>query len=294
MIVQAQEELEVVVDETVYKEMYDSVERAAATAIGLDAEQDMGIIKFLTWQQQRLLKAKEILSLQRKVKRLEKKKKSITHGLKRLYKVGLSTRVESYAKEQSLDEEDASKQGRNIADIDADAKTTLVDETTEDQGRYNDQDMFDTGVLDDEEVVVEKAVVVKEVDVAQDQVSTATTIAAKDSIVDDITLAKALKALKTLKPKIRGIVVRDHEEPKQKAVRLKQKKVLREQGRIFNKNLPRNRRCGMMYGYKLIMKLKWHMIFLDWSEDSLEKDMYLNEVFGRILLGINEAFNEET
>nr|GEY81575.1 hypothetical protein CTI12_AA318450 [Tanacetum cinerariifolium] len=34
------------------------------------------------------------------------------------------------------------------------------------------------------------------------------------------------------------------------------------------------------WSFKLIMKLKWHMIFLDWSEDSLEKDMYLNEVFG--------------
>nr|GEX47868.1 hypothetical protein [Tanacetum cinerariifolium]GEZ18381.1 hypothetical protein [Tanacetum cinerariifolium] len=36
------------------------------------------------------------------------------------------------------------------------------------------------------------------------------------------------------------------------------------------------------------------LIFLDWSEDSLEKDMYLNEVFGSILLVVNEAFNEET
>nr|GEZ84212.1 hypothetical protein [Tanacetum cinerariifolium] len=67
--------------------------------------------------------------------------------LKRLYKVGLSDRVESYAEEQSM------------------------------------------GVLDDEEVVVEIAVAVKEVDVAQDQVT-----------------------LKTSKPKIRGIVVRDHKE----------------------------------------------------------------------------------
>nr|GFB01525.1 hypothetical protein [Tanacetum cinerariifolium] len=89
--------------------------------------------------------AKEISSLKRRVKRLEKKKKSRTNGLKRLYKVGLSTRVESSAKEQSLDEEDASKQGRNIANIDANVETTLVDENAEDQGRYNDQDMFDTG-----------------------------------------------------------------------------------------------------------------------------------------------------
>nr|GEV10414.1 hypothetical protein [Tanacetum cinerariifolium] len=35
---------EIVADEAVYKEMYDSVERAATTATGLDAEQDRGII----------------------------------------------------------------------------------------------------------------------------------------------------------------------------------------------------------------------------------------------------------
>nr|GFB52348.1 hypothetical protein [Tanacetum cinerariifolium] len=83
---------------------------------------------------------------------------------------GLSARVESSTKEQSLDEEDASKHGRNIADINAYAETTLVNETAEDQGRYNDQEMFDTGVLDDEEVFVEKAVAVKEVNATQDQV----------------------------------------------------------------------------------------------------------------------------
>nr|GEX42727.1 hypothetical protein [Tanacetum cinerariifolium] len=74
--------------------------------------------------------------------------------------------------------------------------------------RYNDEEMFDTRVLDDEEVLVEKAVTVKEVDVAQDQVSAATNTA-KDLTINDITLAKALEALKTSKPKIRGIVVKD-------------------------------------------------------------------------------------
>nr|GFC54005.1 hypothetical protein [Tanacetum cinerariifolium] len=69
--------------------------------------------------------------------------------LKRLYKIGLSA-IESSGKEQSLDEEDASKQGRNIADIDADAEITLVDETANDQGRYDDQEMFDISVLDDD------------------------------------------------------------------------------------------------------------------------------------------------
>nr|GEX56761.1 copia protein [Tanacetum cinerariifolium] len=58
-----------------------------------------------------------------------------------------------------------------------------------------------------------EAVVVKEVDAAQDQVSAATITVAKDLTVDDITLAKSLEAFKTSKPKIRGIVVKDHKEP---------------------------------------------------------------------------------
>nr|GFD20005.1 hypothetical protein [Tanacetum cinerariifolium] len=98
------------------------------------------------------VQAHEILSLKKRVKRLEKKRRSRNHRLKRLYKVGLSARVESSAEEQSLGEEDASKQGRNIADIDADTKITLVNETAEDQEMSDDQEMFDTGVLDDEQV----------------------------------------------------------------------------------------------------------------------------------------------
>ncbi|GJX97041.1 hypothetical protein Tco_0352839 [Tanacetum coccineum] len=46
-------------------------------------------------------------------------------------------------------QEDASKQGRKIAEIDQDAEVTLVDET---QGRYGDNLMFNTGVLDNEKI----------------------------------------------------------------------------------------------------------------------------------------------
>ncbi|GJW08732.1 hypothetical protein Tco_1571155, partial [Tanacetum coccineum] len=71
----------------------------------------------------------EITSLKKRVKKLEKKGGSRTHKLKRLYRVGRSARVVS-SKEATLgDQEDASKQGRKIDDIDKDAKITLVDET---------------------------------------------------------------------------------------------------------------------------------------------------------------------
>ncbi|GJW59339.1 hypothetical protein Tco_0106070 [Tanacetum coccineum] len=64
----------------------------------------------------------EIVSLKRRVRKLEKKNRSRTHRLKRLYKVGLTARVESSDNEESLG---ASKQGR-IDAIDADEEITLV------------------------------------------------------------------------------------------------------------------------------------------------------------------------
>nr|GEU61196.1 putative ribonuclease H-like domain-containing protein [Tanacetum cinerariifolium] len=68
--------------------------------------------------------ALEIDSLKRRVKKLEKKQRSRTHKLKRLYKVGLTARVESSDNEQSLGE-DASKQER-ISDIDANEKVGVA------------------------------------------------------------------------------------------------------------------------------------------------------------------------
>ncbi|GJW46169.1 hypothetical protein Tco_0077815 [Tanacetum coccineum] len=131
-------------------------------------------------------------------------------------RVGLSARGDSTDEEQSLDKDDASKQGR-IADIDTDAEITLVDETADNQGRIDDQDIFDTSVLDDKEVVAEKDVDDEEVNVAIKEVNAAsitTTTAATTPIVsiDDITLAKALIEIKTSRPKVKGIVLQEPSE----------------------------------------------------------------------------------
>ncbi|GKE62203.1 hypothetical protein Tco_1512570, partial [Tanacetum coccineum] len=98
--------------------------------------------------------AKEIAALKKRIQRLEKKKMSRPTGLKRLRKVGMSRRVVSSEDQESLGApEDASKQGRSIEDIDVDV--TLVDETQE---RQNDDLMFDTRVLEDDEMPVEAKV----------------------------------------------------------------------------------------------------------------------------------------
>ncbi|GKG41346.1 hypothetical protein Tco_0470558, partial [Tanacetum coccineum] len=96
----------------------------------------------------------EIASLKRRVKKLERRNRSRTHKLKRLYKVGLSRRVES-SEDEGLGEEDASKQGR-IADIDADAGITLASTHFD-----ADIDMFGVHDLDGDEVIVENVDVVK-------------------------------------------------------------------------------------------------------------------------------------
>ncbi|GJR57058.1 hypothetical protein Tco_1499220 [Tanacetum coccineum] len=261
-----------VADEAVYKELDDSLVRAATTASSLEAEQDSGninktqskatpnepsspetslggglrcqetmgdtiaqtrfedvskhsndpllargntlrsgkdrpkleeLMALCTTLQSRVLalettkttQANEIANLKRRVKKLGQKKRSITHGLKRLYKVGSSRRLESSG-DEGLGEEDTSKQGR-IPDIDVDIageKRNVVEET---------------------------------VNAAATTVSTASTISISAATTtttttvisdDENTLAKALAELKSAKPtptttstrpKAKGIVIHE-------------------------------------------------------------------------------------
>ncbi|GJV75050.1 hypothetical protein Tco_1506634 [Tanacetum coccineum] len=147
--------------------------------------------RFIDLEHTKTTQAREITRLKLRVKKLEKKAGSRTHKLKRLYKFGATRRVESPKDEGLGDQEDASKQGRSIEDIDKDAEVTLVDETQE---RYDDL-MFDTAVFDNEEVVTTTA---KEVSTA-DQVTTA---GSYYYWYQNSTLA----ALKSAKPKEKDVV----------------------------------------------------------------------------------------
>ncbi|GKA72035.1 hypothetical protein Tco_0778251 [Tanacetum coccineum] len=72
----------------------------------------------------------EIASLKKRVDKLEKRRKFKTTRLKRLKKVGATRRIKSLNDSLGA-QEDASKQGRRIENIDADAEVTLVNETQE-------------------------------------------------------------------------------------------------------------------------------------------------------------------
>ncbi|GJS30605.1 hypothetical protein Tco_0491225 [Tanacetum coccineum] len=135
--------------------------------------------------------AKEIASLKKRVNKLERKRNSKTPGMKRLFKISRSAQVVSSEDEGLGDQEDASKHGRKITDIDQHAEVTLVDET---QGRYDDAQMFDIDVFNGEEVFVAE----QSEKVVEEIVSDAATITTKV----DLTLAQALVELRSAKPKV--------------------------------------------------------------------------------------------
>ncbi|GKA03779.1 ribonuclease H-like domain-containing protein, partial [Tanacetum coccineum] len=178
------------------------------------------LMDFCTKLQQRVLdlentktaQAQEITSLKLRVKKLEKKGRSRTHKLRRLYKVGRSARVVSSDEASLGDQEDASKQGRKIDDIDADAEITLVDET---QGRYGDEDMFGVHDLDGDEVVVGSEVTDKageKRNIVEEAVAVTVPVSAATITNVELTLAQTLAELKSARPKTKGVVMQEPSE----------------------------------------------------------------------------------
>nr|GEY16682.1 zinc finger BED domain-containing protein RICESLEEPER 2-like [Tanacetum cinerariifolium] len=179
-----------VTDEAVYKELDDSLVRAASTASSLEAEQDSGNnVKSQSKatpnepgsqrtssgvnaprSDEDRLKLNELMelctNLQNIVLDLENTKTSQALEID-----SLKGGVDSSADEASLGE-NASKQERKIDDIDADEGITLVDKTAENQR----------------------------------------SAAATTATIDDITLTQALVEIKTSKPKAKWIVLQEPSE----------------------------------------------------------------------------------
>ncbi|GKD60296.1 hypothetical protein Tco_1297805 [Tanacetum coccineum] len=163
--------------------------------------------KVLDLEKAKTAQAKEITSLKKRVKQLEKRRKSRPSGLRRLIK------------------------GRKIEDLDADAEVSLVNENQE---MNDDNMMFDTGVLEEQEVVFEKVVEEPVVSVATPTKSipvsaaeVVTTASANVEVPDELTLAQTLIEIKTTKhkpvttaatkvtsvrPRAKGIIFHDQEE----------------------------------------------------------------------------------
>ncbi|GKF78542.1 hypothetical protein Tco_0234110, partial [Tanacetum coccineum] len=159
--------------------------------------------RFPSLETTKTTQAIEITSLKRRVKKLERRNKSRTHRLKRLYKVGLIARVESSGDKEGLGKEDASRQGRKINAIDADEDITLVND-------QDDADMFDVNDLDGDEVIVDNVDVVTTVSAASTIPVSSTTTTTTAIITDvEITLAQALEELKSAKPKAVKVMIQE-------------------------------------------------------------------------------------
>ncbi|GKD62408.1 hypothetical protein Tco_1299917, partial [Tanacetum coccineum] len=146
--------------------------------------------------------------LQTQILDLEKAKDAQAKEIADLKK-RVQRRVESSEDQESLgDHEDASKYGRSIEYINADAEVTLINETQE---RQDDDLMFDTGVLDDDEVFVDVATIEKEEQSTKTS-EAVTTAGVEDSVAPTIpttveeTLAQTLMEIKAAKPKAKEIV----------------------------------------------------------------------------------------
>nr|GEU76821.1 putative ribonuclease H-like domain-containing protein [Tanacetum cinerariifolium] len=188
-------------DEAVHKELGDRMERAATTASSLEAEQDSG-----EWQIQALVDKKKVIIIETSVK-------SDLH-------------LEDADGTECLPTATIFKQMTLMG-----AKTTAWNEFSSTMAsaiiEENDQDMFDTSILDDEEVVAKKEVITADpVPTAGEVVTTAgvkvSTAAITSQIsMDEITFAKDLIDIKTSKPKTKGIVMQEPNATKKHFVALR-------------------------------------------------------------------------
>ncbi|GJX99827.1 ribonuclease H-like domain-containing protein [Tanacetum coccineum] len=230
-------------DEAVHEERGDSVERVAATAASLDAKQDSGGSPRCQEAIRDTIAQTRSERLKKRVKKLERKKKSRTPQPKRkVYKPS----VES--SEEILGQKDASKQGRNsdktkelnvdedehmfdLSDL-AGIEVVLQEESTE---LVEDEGSAKKGVS----VVKDKDSIVDPVTTAGETVTTAgetvtttsvnpedstaidvsvgsPTRLVNDSTIDDVTLAETLMAIRSSasRPqKLKGVVFKEPSEP---------------------------------------------------------------------------------
>ncbi|GJY23269.1 hypothetical protein Tco_0396927 [Tanacetum coccineum] len=180
MVVQDQAEI----DKAVYKELDDSLVRAATVASSLEAEQDSSnIIKTRS-----MAKPNEACSQGTTLggNTLRSGKDSLKLNELMELCTNLQIRVLDLKKTKITQAEEIGR----INAIDADEDITLVND-------QDDADMFDVNTLTGDEVLAEPEVTVKNVNLT----------------VDEVTLAQALVALKSVKPKVKANVVEEPNVP---------------------------------------------------------------------------------
>ncbi|GJW97913.1 hypothetical protein Tco_0179721 [Tanacetum coccineum] len=128
----------------------------------------------------------------------------------RLYKVGVTRRVE-YLDDESLGaQEMQSNRGRSIEDIDKDAEVSLVDET---QGRSDDAKMFDIDVLFEVSIAAPSTTAVSPPVITEVEITLAQTLAKLKSEKSKVVIQEPVQSTTIIAPSIipkaKGITFRD-------------------------------------------------------------------------------------
>ncbi|GJR86079.1 hypothetical protein Tco_0210090 [Tanacetum coccineum] len=173
-----------IADEAINKEMDDSLARAATTATGLDVDSGGGPRHQETMRDTIAQTGFENVS--------KTSNDSLLVGVNTPRKYKDCSSLGDYKFEIESQEVREERRVQELTSCeDYTVEITLVDET---QGRYGDEEIFDTGVHDGDEVLAELEVTVKDVNLS----------------IDEITLAQALAAFKSAKVEEKANVV---EEP---------------------------------------------------------------------------------
>nr|GEU84587.1 hypothetical protein [Tanacetum cinerariifolium] len=228
----------------------DSLVRATTTASSLEAEHDSGNIDNTQTKAasnepssqgtssgdgpRRQDTMRDTSAHTRRVNKLEKKHRSRTHKLKRLYKVGFTARVISSSDDEALDKEDTSKQER-IDEIDADEDSALV--STHDDVSSQDNIVRDEGIKDvgEEEVVKVVTTAKMIIDAVVDAIRVTTAIAdipvsvAETIVTTALTIiAESIETNVKDKGKGKAKLIEELEMPKKKKYQIRADKELAE------------------------------------------------------------------
>ncbi|GJR87859.1 hypothetical protein Tco_0211870 [Tanacetum coccineum] len=208
-ISQSSRPIPLVADETVTKEWEDRMERDVTTTSSLEAEQDSGAKKpywggaaaqtrVLALETTKTAQAKEIASLKKRVKKLERKRKSRTPG-RTLFKIGTS-------KKRSLGEEDASKQGKNLK------QRSIFGESDVDE----DLDAVSTAKMEvnTAEPITTASAPINTAGVSVSTAEPSTPLTTTTTIIEDedLTIAQTLMKMKSEKSKAKGVTMQEPTE----------------------------------------------------------------------------------
>nr|GEX70183.1 uncharacterized mitochondrial protein AtMg00810-like [Tanacetum cinerariifolium] len=161
-------------------------------------------------EQDKVAQAFKIIKLKHRVKKLERKSKLKVLGLRRLRNIRIAQRAESSADNVMDDQEDASKQGEIIVNIDADDDVTLKDGAAVEKNLEHTEKVL--SMQDDKLESAKLKEVVEVVTTAKLMTEVVTAVAATITAATTLITVATITAAPSAARRRKGAVIRDPEE----------------------------------------------------------------------------------